>query len=847
MAVLVTGGAGYIGSHTVAHLLKRDEQVIVVDHLQNGHKQAVRGGVLCEGDIRDQAFLRKVLQQYPVDAVIHFAASSLVGESMSDPAKYYSNNVAGTLSLLELMVDFEINKLVFSSTAAVYGEPQQIPIKETDRTFPHNVYGETKLAMEKMIRWFTQAHELEAISLRYFNAAGAHADGRIGEDHEPETHLIPLILQVALGQRECIDIFGNDYATADGTCVRDYIHVDDLAEAHILALQKLRRGGSSAVYNLGNGQGYSVQQVIETARTVTGQSIQTRVMPRRKGDPAVLVASSELAKRELGWLPQKNSLNDIIRDAWQWHLHHPDGYSMRIEKTIEQLLAYAKLHGLLGELDDLTARNQLMEMLQVSVPFAEPVDVQQAPEQADRLLARLLDYCEQQDIIEQGSTVARDLMEARMMGALMPRASECARRFREIAEQQSTREATDYFYKLCKAANYIQMERIRQNSHWSVETEYGLLEITINLAKPEKDPKDIAAIQNAPQVGYPKCPLCAENMGYAGRIDHPARQNHRIIPIDLQGQRWFFQYSPYLYYEHHSIVINEQHKPMQINEQTFSLLLDFLEQFPHYFVGSNADLPIVGGSILNHDHFQAGQHTFAMEKAAVEQTYKHPQYEDVAICRLNWPLSVIRLNSRNRQSLQDLASRVLNEWRGYSDEQIELLACSVNENGDKVPHNTITPIARKHSDGFELDLVLRNNRCSAQYPEGIFHPHDELHHIKKENIGLIEVMGLAILPGRLQLQLEKIGQIISGPQAEANISEISNNPAHPLYVHAKWMDECRVRWQAEKSASTNVETYLQQEVGRRFVRVLEDSGVFKRDQQGNQAFNRWMEKWDCRS
>jgi len=327
MAVLVTGGAGYIGSHAVAALLEKGMEVVIADNLYQGHRAAVLGGKLYVGDLRDEAFLSRVFEENDIDGVIHFAANSLVGESMQDPGKYYHNNVYGTLCLLEQMKKAGVSRIVFSSTAATYGEPERVPIDEFDRTQPTNTYGETKLSMEKMIRWFDVAHGIKSVSLRYFNAAGAHESGRIGEDHSPETHLVPLVLQVALGQREHISVFGEDYPTEDGTCVRDYIHVGDLADAHLLALERLAQGGESAVYNLGNGQGYSVKQVIEVARQITGHAIPAQIEARRAGDPAVLVASSERARRELGWEPRRHRLEDIIASAWNWHRQHPGGYA----------------------------------------------------------------------------------------------------------------------------------------------------------------------------------------------------------------------------------------------------------------------------------------------------------------------------------------------------------------------------------------------------------------------------------------------------------------------------------------------------------------------------------------
>ncbi|WP_433945959.1 UDP-glucose 4-epimerase GalE [Paenibacillus sp. SN-8-1] len=329
MAILVTGGAGYIGSHTVAELLARGEEVVIIDNLQSGHKESLLGGKLYEGDLRDKALLSKLFSENEIDAVIHFAANSLVGESMQKPVKYYDNNVYGTLCLLEAMEEAGVRRIVFSSTAATYGEPEKVPILETDRTEPTNVYGETKLTMERMMKWFDQVLGIKYVSLRYFNAAGAHDSGKIGEDHRPESHLVPLILQTALGQREEIAIFGEDYPTSDGTCIRDYIHVSDLADAHVLAVQHLRSGAESDVFNLGNGQGFSVKEVIAKVKEVTGVDFQVTVHPRRAGDPAVLVASSEKARTVLGWNPSRSELGHIIQSAWEWHSANPQGYDSK--------------------------------------------------------------------------------------------------------------------------------------------------------------------------------------------------------------------------------------------------------------------------------------------------------------------------------------------------------------------------------------------------------------------------------------------------------------------------------------------------------------------------------------
>ncbi|MEK4512348.1 UDP-glucose 4-epimerase GalE [Paenibacillus sp. FSL K6-2524] len=327
MAILVTGGAGYIGSHTVAELLNRGKEVVVIDNLQSGHRESLLGGKLYEGDLRDKELLAKLFAENEIEAVIHFAANSLVGESMQNPVKYYDNNVYGTLCLLEAMDAANVRKIVFSSTAATYGEPDKVPIEETDPTHPTNVYGETKLTMERMMAWFDQVLGIKYVALRYFNAAGAHESGAIGEDHRPESHLIPLILQAALGQRESIQVFGDDYPTPDGTCVRDYIHVSDLADAHLLAVEHLIGGGDSNVFNLGNGQGFSVKEVISKVRDVTGRDFPVIISPRRAGDPAVLIASSDKVRSVLGWLPKRDKLDDIIRSAWEWHNNHPNGYN----------------------------------------------------------------------------------------------------------------------------------------------------------------------------------------------------------------------------------------------------------------------------------------------------------------------------------------------------------------------------------------------------------------------------------------------------------------------------------------------------------------------------------------
>lgn len=510
--------------------------------------------------------------------------------------------------------------------------------------------------------------------------------------------------------------------------------------------------------------------------------------------------------------------------------------SYNIAQDIALLVRFGVENGMLGEGDDIVAVNSLLDLLHVAEPYEGSLP--EVREESPVILDRILDYAADQGILPDNTTGYRDLLDARIMGLLMPRQSEVAREFWETAGSRSVEEATDRFYKLSIASNYIRMDRIRKNGYWPAPTEYGDLEITINLSKPEKDPKEIAAERALPQSKYPKCLLCVENVGYAGRLNHPARQNHRVIPLKLEGNPWYFQYSPYVYYNEHCIIFNAEHTPMQISERTFVRLLDFIGQFGHYFIGSNADLPIVGGSILSHDHFQGGRHVFPMEKAPVEQTYQAEAFPGVKIGRVKWPMSVVRISGQNQEQLVVLASALLDAWRGYTDEAAGILAESAGENGVSVPHNTITPIARRNSDGeFELDLVLRNNRTSEEHPMGIFHPHANLHHIKKENIGLIEVMGLAVLPGRLLQELDEIAGILKG---EWGADGEWNKNEHPLSKHAEWIGELITRYGSSLSEQ-EATAAMQREVGLKFAAVLADAGVYKRTEAGMAAYDRFME------
>ncbi|THF77511.1 UDP-glucose--hexose-1-phosphate uridylyltransferase [Cohnella fermenti] len=509
---------------------------------------------------------------------------------------------------------------------------------------------------------------------------------------------------------------------------------------------------------------------------------------------------------------------------------------------IVRLVDFALENGLIGPLDEEYAINSLLDLFKLSEP-AEGADGNGdggAGEAAGvrtegpmPLLEPLLDAAFELGLIPDNTTTYRDLFDARIMGLLMPRPSETNAEFRRIAAEQGVKAATDWFYKLSIDSNYIRMDRIRKNGYWRHATEYGELEITVNLSKPEKDPKEIALLKTLPQASYPKCLLCKENVGYAGRVDHPARQNIRVLPVGLQGAEWFFQYSPYVYYNEHSIILCGEHVPMRISAETFARLLDFVESFPHYFVGSNADLPIVGGSILNHDHFQGGRHVFPMEKAGVDRWQAHASEAAVTAGIVKWPLSVIRLRSADRAALLRVSGSILDAWRGYSDPAAEVAAFT-----GETPHNTITPIARMTDAGeYELDLVLRNNRTSEEHPDGIFHPHKELHHIKKENIGLIEVMGLAVLPGRLQDELARIAELLTGaaPYDAGALAQAD----HPLAKHAPWIAELVSAHGTALGADAAAEL-LRAAVGDKFGVVLADAGVYKAGEAGRAAFGRFL-------
>jgi len=487
-----------------------------------------------------------------------------------------------------------------------------------------------------------------------------------------------------------------------------------------------------------------------------------------------------------------------------------------INASIRKLVCYGIECGLVDKRDEVFVTNRILEILNLDSFSCEE---SYSNVNLEETLSELLCYAVDNGLIEDSIT-HKDLFDTKLMSALVPPPSVVTGNFNSLYKK-SPKEATDYFYKLSCDSDYIRRYRIEKDVKWITSTEYGDLDITINLSKPEKDPKAIAAAKSAPQSSYPKCMLCKECEGYAGRINFPARQNHRVIPVTINSSDWCFQYSPYVYYNEHCIVFNAEHSPMAINHDTFRKLLDFVKLFPHYFVGSNADLPIVGGSILSHDHFQGGNYTFAMAKANIEHPVTFKGFEDLESGILKWPMSVIRTRSNDPERLISLACRILDSWRGYTDEDAFIFAETDGE-----PHNTITPIARKNGDIFELDLVLRNNITTEEHPLGVYHPHSELHHIKKENIGLIEVMGLAVLPARLKNEMALLKDaMLKGTDLCAD---------ETLSKHAEWADEIKNKY--SDINENNIEDILRKEIGMVFSKVLEHAGVYKRDENGLKAF-----------
>ena len=493
---------------------------------------------------------------------------------------------------------------------------------------------------------------------------------------------------------------------------------------------------------------------------------------------------------------------------------------MKIETYIDSLVSYAMNNGLADPLDHQVLTNRLLDLLRKD--DYEPSTEAQS-EDLEEILAGILDYAVANGLCDDGIT-AKDIFDTRIMGAVTPMPREVIRTFEEKYDRSPV-EATDWYYKFSCDTDYIRRSRIKKDRRWKYASEYGEIDITINLSKPEKDPKAIAAAKNAPQTAYPKCQLCRENEGYAGRMNHPARANHRIVPIEVCGQPWCLQYSPYVYYNEHCIVFNSQHVPMKIDKSAFEKLLDFVRVFPHYFVGSNADLPIVGGSILSHEHFQGGHYRFAMESAGIEKELVFKGYEDIHAGIVKWPMSVIRLNGKDPARIADLADKILNCWRGYSDLDSSIIAFSDGE-----PHNTITPIARRRSDLYELDLVLRCNVTTEEHPLGVFHPHADKHNIKKENIGLIEVMGLAVLPSRLKGELNDLAAaLVEGRDITAD---------EALSKHADWVEGLKQQYTFTEDNALEI---LMQETGKVFAAVLEDAGVYKNTPEGRAAFLKFVD------
>ncbi|WP_289102248.1 UDP-glucose--hexose-1-phosphate uridylyltransferase [uncultured Fusobacterium sp.] len=501
---------------------------------------------------------------------------------------------------------------------------------------------------------------------------------------------------------------------------------------------------------------------------------------------------------------------------------------MNIFEEIKLLLAYGLKNDLIGKYDEIIARNEIIALLNLEEWKDTDISSKIIPEYPNEILENICNWAVENKIIEDTIAV-RDLFDTKIMGKITPSATHVIDKFIKISNLGGIEKATNNYYEFAQKTNYIRTDRIAKNMHWYSNTEYGNMEITINLSKPEKDPRDIAKERLLPPSSYPKCLLCYENVGYTGRLNHPARQNHRVLPFFLEGEEWFLQYSPYVYYNEHAIVFSGKHRPMKINREAFNRITSFVEQVPHYFVGSNADLPIVGGSILSHDHYQGGHHEFPMAKSPIERAITFKGFEDVEAGIVKWPMSVIRIKSSDRKKLVDLSVKILDNWRKYNDESLDIIAFS----GD-TPHNTITPIGRRRGKDFELDLVLRNNRTNEKYPLGIFHPHGDVHNIKKENIGLIEVMGLAVLPGRLKEELEILEKYMLEPDFK---TKIKNDPK--VVKHLEWA--INIQEKHVKITSENIKTILKDEIGVTFSRVLEDAGVYKRNNEGEKGLLRFIE------
>ncbi|WP_078578082.1 UDP-glucose--hexose-1-phosphate uridylyltransferase [Salipaludibacillus agaradhaerens] len=499
-----------------------------------------------------------------------------------------------------------------------------------------------------------------------------------------------------------------------------------------------------------------------------------------------------------------------------------------IDKYLNELIHYAVRKKLIEAEDADFCKNQLIAILQLAESRISPLDYESEDLALPIILDEILNWAAENGIINNNTVTERDLLDTKLMAVFMKRPSEVMADFHELKRDENVEEATAWFYELNKDIHYIRRDRIEKNVSWRTETEYGKLDITINLSKPEKDPKEIEAAKQAATANYPSCVLCKENVGYEGRLNHPARQNLRTIPVQLQGEEWHLQFSPYVYYHEHAIVLSAKHEPMRITGKTFYRLLDFVNQFPHYFIGSNADLPIVGGSILSHDHYQAGKYEFPMARAEEEESETLRDFEDVIVSKLRWPMSVIRVKGKNKEKVAEACHMIFQKWSVYNDESVDIISTT----GD-IPHHTVTPIARMRDGKFEVDIVLRNNRTSEDHPMGIFHPHDHVHHIKKENIGLIEVMGLAVLPGRLKDELEELTAALLTANPEKDIASRA-----PIAKHLNWALELKRRH--PDMNQTNAQPILKEALGDVFKTILTHSGVFKRDKKGQAAFLTFM-------
>lgn len=634
------------------------------------------------------------------------------------------------------------------------------------------------------------------------------------------------------------------HAVYENQRVKDAVKV--LREGDLAAFGALMNASHDSLRDLYEVTGLELDAMVDAARSVKGVLGSRMTGAGFGGCTVSLVQNDQIDAfiQQVGTAYQKKTglkPEFYIAGAGDGALREDEPITL----LVEMLLAYGIRTGLIQTLDTVYFRNQLLSALKLKAPYPplkgllppseafdkiEPLFEEGAPLSPQPILDKILDYMAKSGLMEEDTIAHRDLLDAKLMGLLTDRPSHVQEAF-WLHYQEGPEKASEYFYHLSRANHYIMEERVRRNLSWTSASEYGDLQLTINLSKPEKDPRVIARLLGAEKTSYPQCLLCPENVGFEGNLGHAARQNLRQIKMSIQGEDWYLQYSPYTYYQEHCILLKESHVPMNVDEVTFRRLFDFVEAMPHYFMGSNAGLPVVGGSILTHEHYQGGHHTFPMERASVRQSYRLLQEKDVEVRIMHWPLSCIRLNSRDKEALLRVADRILKSWQGYSD-----LSCEIAAYTGEVPHNAVTPIARMKDGVYELDIVLRNNRTSEEFPDGIFHPHPELHHIKKENIGLIEVMGLAILPGRLQKEFSLLAQILSG---KLSLEGLNQADQEAISKHLPWLEELQERY-PRVLLPQEAEEVLKKEAGSKFCRVLEDAGVFKNTPKGLAAFEKFM-------